>query len=136
MEQTVWQGRRWSAANAYLRPALNAAERRARPLLRPQVVIENGRAVGVEIEPGGRIEMVKASREVIVSASSINSPKLLMLSGIGPAAHLEEHGHRGGRRPAGRRRQPAGPPGALFPADAAAQAGLALLATALARQGW
>lgn len=46
----------------------------------------------MEIERGGRIEVVKANREVIVSASSFNSPKLLMLSGIGPAAHLKEMG--------------------------------------------
>ena len=57
-----------------------------------RVVIENGRATGVEIERGGRIETVRARREVILAASSINSPKLLMLSGIGPGAHLAEHG--------------------------------------------
>ena len=57
-----------------------------------RVVIENGRATGVEIERGGRIETVRARREVILAASSINSPKLLMLSGIGPGANLAEHG--------------------------------------------
>jgi choline dehydrogenase len=57
-----------------------------------RVVIENGRAVGVEVERGGKIEVIKANREMILAASSINSPKLLMLSGIGPAAHLAEHG--------------------------------------------
>ena len=47
-----------------------------------RVIMEDGRAVGVEIERGGKIEVISARREVIVSASSINSPKLLMLSGI------------------------------------------------------
>ncbi len=92
MEQTVWKGRRWSAANAYLRPAL---ERENCTLIRAfarKVVIEDGRAVGVEVERGGKTEVIRAEAEVIVAASSINSPKLLMLSGIGPAGHLAEHG--------------------------------------------
>jgi choline dehydrogenase len=92
MEQTIKGGRRWSAANAYLRPAL---KRRNVSLIKGfarRVVIENQRAVGVEIEARKQIQLVKAKREVIVAASSINSPKLLMLSGIGPAAHLKENG--------------------------------------------
>lgn len=92
MEQTVWKGRRWSAANAYLKPALKRANLELVRCFARRVVIENGRAVGVEVERGGKIEMVFADREVIVAASSINSPKLLMLSGIGPADHLKEHG--------------------------------------------
>jgi choline dehydrogenase len=56
------------------------------------VVIENQRAVGVEIEARKQIQVVKAKREVIVAASAINSPKLLMLSGIGPADQLRRHG--------------------------------------------
>jgi choline dehydrogenase len=92
MEQTVWQGRRWSAANAYLRPALKRANIGLIRCLARRIVIENGRAVGVEMRRAGRIETVRARREVIVAASSINSPKLLMLSGIGPAVHLAEHG--------------------------------------------
>ena len=92
MEQTVWRGRRWSAANAYLRPAL---KRKNCGLLRcfvRRVIIEGGRATGVEVERGGKIEVIKANREVIIAASAINSPKILMLSGIGPAAQLAEHG--------------------------------------------
>lgn len=92
MEQTVWRGRRWSAANAYLRPALKRDNLELVRCFARRIVIENGRAVGVEIERGGKIEIVRANREVIVAASSINSPKLLMLSGIGPGAHLREHG--------------------------------------------
>ena len=92
MEQTVWKGRRWSTATAYLKPALKRPNLDMIRCLARRVVIENGRATGVEIERGGRIETVRARREVILAASSINSPKLLMLSGIGPGAHLAEHG--------------------------------------------
>ncbi len=91
MEQTVWKGRRWSAANAYLKPALKRENCDLVQAFARKVVIENGRAVGVEVERGGRIEVISASTEVIIAASSLNSPKLLMLSGIGPAAHLAEH---------------------------------------------
>ncbi|SMC81692.1 choline dehydrogenase [Fulvimarina manganoxydans] len=92
MEQTVWKGRRWSTANAYLKPALKRDNVDLYRCLARRVVIENGRAVGVEVERGGKTEIVRARREVILSASSINTPKMLMLSGIGPAAHLAEHG--------------------------------------------
>ena len=88
-EQTVWKGRRWSAANAYLRPALKRPNCDLIRGLVERVVLEEGRAVGVALA-GGRT--IRARREVILAASSINSPKILMLSGIGPAAHLAEHG--------------------------------------------
>jgi choline dehydrogenase len=92
MEQTIHQGRRWSTANAYLRPALKRKNVSLVKGLARRVVIENQRATGVEIETGGTVKTIRARREVIIAASSINSPKLLMLSGIGPAAHLAEHG--------------------------------------------
>jgi choline dehydrogenase len=92
MEQTVWQGRRWSAANAYLHPALKRDNCTLVQGLAQRVVIEDGRAVGVEILRGRTREVIRANREVVLAASSINSPKLLMLSGIGPAGHLAEHG--------------------------------------------
>ena len=92
MEQTVWRGRRWSTANAYLKPALRRRNLDLVRSLARRVVFEDRRAIGVEIARGGRIETVRARREVILSASSINSPKLLMLSGIGPGTHLAEHG--------------------------------------------
>jgi choline dehydrogenase len=92
MEQTVWKGRRWSTANAYLRPALKRPNCDLLRCFARRVVIEEGRATGVEIERGGAVEVVRARREVIVAASAINSPKLLMLSGVGPGGHLAEHG--------------------------------------------
>lgn len=88
MEQTVWQGRRWSAANAYLRPALKRANCTLVNGLAQRVVVEDHRAVGVEIRRGGKTRIIRARREVVLAASSINSPKLLMLSGIGPAEEL------------------------------------------------
>ncbi|WP_421929490.1 choline dehydrogenase [Neoaquamicrobium sediminum] len=92
MEQTIYKGRRWSVANAYLRPALKRRNVNLVNGFARRVVIENQRATGVEIEARGKIQVVKARREVVLAASSINSPKLLMLSGIGPADHLRENG--------------------------------------------
>lgn len=92
MEQTIHNGRRWSAANAYLKPALKRPNVRLIKGLARKIVLEGKRAVGVEIEAGRTFSTVRARREVIIAASSINSPKLLMLSGIGPAAHLKDHG--------------------------------------------
>ena len=92
MEQTVWKGRRWSAANAYLRPALKHPNCDLVRAFVRRVEIVDGRAVGVEVTRAGRTEVIRARREVILAASSINSPKLLMLSGIGPGKHLAEHG--------------------------------------------
>ncbi|MEQ9260641.1 MAG: choline dehydrogenase [Roseovarius sp.] len=91
-DMTVWQGRRWSAANAYLKPALRRPNCTLVRGLVQRVVIEEGRATGVEAIVKGRAQVIRARQEVIVAASSINSPKILMLSGIGPGAHLAEHG--------------------------------------------
>ncbi|MEJ6745559.1 MAG: choline dehydrogenase [Yoonia sp.] len=90
-DATIWKGRRWSAANAYLRPALKRPNCTLIRAFARKIVIKDGRAVGVEVERGGNVEVISANAEVIVAASSLNSPKLLMLSGIGPAAHLAEH---------------------------------------------
>jgi choline dehydrogenase len=92
MEATIWKGRRWSAANAYLKPAMATGKVQVIRALARRVVIEDGRAVGVEVDQGGTPFVVRAGHEVIIAASSINSPKLLMLSGVGPGAHLAEHG--------------------------------------------
>ena len=91
-DATIWKGRRWSAANAYLRPALKRPNCTLTRAFARKIVIEDGRAVGVEVTRKGKTEVIRANIEVIVAASSLNSPKLLMLSGIGPAAHLAEHG--------------------------------------------
>ena len=93
MERTTRNGVRWSAAAAYLRPALG------RPnldlvtgALVTRVILEGGRAVGVEYRARSGMTRVRAGREVILSGGAVNSPQLLMLSGIGPADHLRRHG--------------------------------------------
>ena len=88
-EMTVWQGERWSAAKAYLRPALKTGNCIMARGLVEKVEITDGRATGVRLVGG---QIITARAEVVLSAGSINSPKILMLSGIGPAKHLAEHG--------------------------------------------
>lgn len=93
MDMTVHKGRRWSAAMAYLRPAL----RRPNLELRTGVLALNllmdksagqPRAVGVRVEQGGQIQELRAEREVLLCGGAINSPTLLQLSGIGDPDHL------------------------------------------------
>jgi choline dehydrogenase len=93
MDMTVGAGRRSSAANAYLRPAMrrrNLAVRTHSLALR--ILFEGRRAVGVTYRRGNEEHVARARREVIVSAGPIQSPKLLKLSGVGPAQELAEHG--------------------------------------------
>ncbi|HEX2020804.1 MAG TPA: choline dehydrogenase [Aurantimonas sp.] len=97
MQQTIWRGRRWSAANAYLRPAIARGNCRLLHGSALRVTFEDAdgtpRATGVEVSrPGfrgaGRTGLVKARREVVIAAGAINSPLLLMHSGIGDPAEL------------------------------------------------
>ena len=92
MEATIWKGRRWSAANAYLRPAMKAGTVTVVRALASRVMFDGTRAVGVEVRRAGNTEVIRAGREVILAASSINTPKILMLSGIGPGKQLASHG--------------------------------------------
>jgi choline dehydrogenase len=93
MDMTVHNGRRCSAANAYLRPALKRqkVELRANSLVE-RVTFSSGRVDGVAYRRHGRAEYAHARREVILAAGAIKSPHILLLSGIGPAAHLSAHG--------------------------------------------
>jgi choline dehydrogenase len=85
-------GRRWSAADAYLHPAADRANLTVHTdALVTSVIIEAGRAVGVRYLRRGVEEVARAESEVILSSGAIGSPQLLMLSGVGPAAHLREH---------------------------------------------
>ncbi len=86
-------GRRWSAARGFLRPALS------RPNLKVEtqahatcILFEGRRAIGVEIRQNGNVRRILARREVVLSAGAIASPQLLQLSGIGNSALLQEHG--------------------------------------------
>ena len=93
MEMTVYKGFRWSAANAYLRPALR--RRNVKLVTRAyvhRIILEGKRATGVEYDVGRGTITAKARREVIVAASSINSPKILQLSGIGAPNVLKAAG--------------------------------------------
>ncbi len=92
-QTTTKGGRRWSAADTFLRPALKRDNLKlVSKALVHRILISQGRAVGVEYERGGKRESPLAGREVVVSAGAYGSPQLLMLSGIGPADHLREVG--------------------------------------------
>ena len=93
MDMTVRDGVRCSTAMAYLKPAMDRPNLDIQThALTTRVIMDGKTAVGVEYRQGGKTLKVRARKEVILSASSFNSPKLLMLSGIGPADHLKEHG--------------------------------------------
>ena len=92
-QYTIRDGRRSSSARAFLRPA------RSRPNLTVltranavRVMMNGNRAVGVVFQQKGKLQEARADREVILSAGTFKTPQLLMLSGIGPAAHLKEIG--------------------------------------------
>jgi choline dehydrogenase len=91
-DRNIYRGRRLSAARAYLHPARKRPnlEVRCRAFV-TRVVIENGRAVGVEVVQGRNREVIRA-REVILSGGAINTPQLLQLSGVGDPAELEPFG--------------------------------------------
>ena len=90
---TIRNGKRWSAASAFLRDA------RKRPNLTVmtdahvnRIVIDEGSAEAVEVSRGGNLHLVRAAREIVVCAGTVNSPQLLMLSGVGPVDELRKHG--------------------------------------------
>jgi choline dehydrogenase len=89
LQVTQRNGRRWSAADAWLRPAMSRKNLTVLTHTHAlRVVLHQGRAVAVAVVQEGEERLVRARREVILSAGAINTPQLLMLSGIGPADHL------------------------------------------------
>lgn len=90
---TIGNGRRQSAARAFLRPAMARANLTVETgALAERVRLQNGRAVGVDYRRGGKLVTAHADREIILSGGSYHSPHLLMLSGIGPADALKALG--------------------------------------------
>lgn len=90
---TQRDGERWSAARGYVEPIREQGNFAVRTnTLVERLVVEQGRVTGVMVRRGGRSEMLYARRGVILSAGAFNSPQILMLSGIGPAEHLKQHG--------------------------------------------
>jgi choline dehydrogenase len=92
MDQTIKNGKRWSSAKAYLEPAIRSGKCEIIRGLATKIIINKKQAEGVEYLQNGETKFVYASKEVIVAASAINSPKILLLSGIGPAEELKTNG--------------------------------------------
>jgi choline dehydrogenase-like flavoprotein len=95
---TQKRGQRWTTSDGYLRPARNrpnltvATGTRALRLRIEPCSSSGGRVTGVDVERAGTRDFHRAERETVLSAGAFNTPQLLMLSGIGPADHLAEHG--------------------------------------------
>ena len=93
LDATIRDGRRCSAAVAHLKPALSRSNLElVNHALVEQILLENKRATGVRIQYQGKVRVIRARREVILSCGAIKSPQVLMLSGIGPAEELRRHG--------------------------------------------
>ncbi|MBT5050938.1 MAG: choline dehydrogenase [Rhodospirillaceae bacterium] len=93
IQTTLRNGRRWSAAAAYLHPALKRPNLRVETgALATRIHMDGGRATGITYRQKGKTLSATAEREVILAGGSINSPQLLMLSGIGDPDHLRNHG--------------------------------------------
>lgn len=90
---TQYKGERWSAARAFIDPLAGKPNLSVRTgALVERIVIEDGRATGVQVRFGDRRETIRASGGVVLSAGAFGSPQIMMLSGIGSGAHLQDHG--------------------------------------------
>ncbi|XP_069795798.1 choline dehydrogenase, mitochondrial [Narcine bancroftii] len=93
MDMTIYKGQRWNAASAYLRPSFTRSNLTAEvKTLVTKILFDGTKAVGVEYVQGGLTKKVYANKEVILSGGSINSPQLLLLSGVGNADDLKALG--------------------------------------------
>ena len=109
---TCSNGRRWSVNEAYLKPARDRDNLDVETgAFATRIVVEGDRATGVTYRAAAARSPPRATREVLLCGGAVNSPHLLMLSGIGPAAHLREHGIDVVADLAGVGQRPAGPPG-------------------------
>ena len=92
-DMTVWRGRRWSSANAYLRPALRRGNvKLVTGALVEKVLIDKKTATGVVYRKGGKQHEVTARAETVLAAGAINSPQIMQRSGVGPGAVLQNAG--------------------------------------------
>ena len=92
-DMTVWKGRRWSSANAYLRPAIKRGNvRLEKGALVDRILFDGKRAIGVQYMQGGVMHQAHSSAEVVLAAGAINSPQILQRSGIGPGQTLQKAG--------------------------------------------
>lgn len=94
-DTTMADNKRWSSSRAFLHPALSRKNLQVvTHALATRIIVEKGRAVGVEYSHRGRMKTLRAEREVILSGGAVNSPQLLQLSGIGDPGHLSRIGIR------------------------------------------
>ena len=92
-DRTIWQGKRWSAADAYLKPAMRQyGVRLIKHALVDRIIFENKRAIGVVFTHGKKNFSVRANCEIILAAGAINSPTILQRSGIGDGTVLQQAG--------------------------------------------
>jgi choline dehydrogenase len=92
-DSTTADNRRWSSSVAFLHPALSRPNLTVMThALASRVIVENGRAVGIEYRKGNAKHVLRAEREVILSGGAVNSPQLLQLSGVGDGKHLSKLG--------------------------------------------
>ena len=92
-QTTTKNGKRWSTAVGYLKPAMGRPNLRViTRALTDRVIFEGKRAVGIAFQENGVSKVIRARREVILCAGAIGSPHILLLSGVGPAEHLQDHG--------------------------------------------
>ena len=93
LDATISNGRRNSSATTFLNPALKRNNiKLQKNILVEKIFLENDRAVGIEVSEKGQKYRIEAEKEIILSAGALNSPQILMLSGIGPADHLRNIG--------------------------------------------
>ena len=92
-DMTVWNGRRWSSASAYLKPALkNKNLKLFKNSLVDKIIFSNNTAVGVSFYQGKKLRKILVNKEIICCAGSINTPQIMQRSGIGPAKLLKTYG--------------------------------------------
>lgn len=92
-EHTLKGCRRNSAARAYLHPMLDRQNLKTEVnLVVDKIIIEENRAVSVQIKQGGSVRQIKARKEIIISSGALGSPQILMRSGVGPAEEISKHG--------------------------------------------